>query len=428
MILVLILTVHLLNQILTPNSPYVMSIAPVVGAALISSAAGLLGGLFNRNSQEKYNDRMIRLQQETNQMNYRMNQENNEYNRRLAIEMFNLENQYNDPKNQMARLRAAGINPFVAAGGSNIGQVEGRADTVPAQQPIAMQSPGQGTSAPVLDFASPIAQLAQAVGSIAQARKTGVETHQLEELFDTVSANLKNDVYLKSEQLLATKWQNTMNQLYGEKRISKEVRQLDAAFDNIYQGISESNARIESMKFQNALNDIEKQLKGTELERFKILRPYLDGMFRQELENARKTGIEIDSRAAANRASAVSAYASAEQARAGAEQIRKLMPLLIRGQALDNFYKGRQIYNQDLNNAKQIMENYESIRSIAMNLRSKMLANSSSAIAIDLLLEQLQQAKVNSRWQEAEKISDMFVKILGALNGSGEMLSGTLIK
>lgn len=104
------------------------------------------------------------------------------------------------------------------------------------------------------------------------------------------------------------------------------------------------------------------------------------------------------------------------------------MPLLIRGQALDNFYKGRQIYNQDLNNAKQLMENYESIRSIAMNLRSKMLANSSSAIAIDLLLEQLKQAKVNSRWQEAEKISDMFVKILGALNGSGQMLSGTLIK
>lgn len=270
MILALILMVHLMNQMITPTSQYHHAWA----AALISGAAGLLGGLFNRNSQEKYNDRMIRLQQETNQMNYRMNQENNEYNRRLAIEMFNLENQYNDPKNQMARLRAAGINPFVAAGGSNIGQVEGRADTVPAQQPIAMQSPGQGTSAPVLDFASPIAQLAQAVGAIAQARKTGVETHQLEELFDTVSANLKNDVYLKSEQLLATKWQNTMNQLYGEKRISKEVRQLDAAFDNIYQGISESNARIESMKFQNALNDIEKQLKGTELVRFKILRAF----------------------------------------------------------------------------------------------------------------------------------------------------------
>ena len=49
-----------------------------------------------------------------NELSERLMREQNEFNRQSAIEMFNLENEYNTPANQAKRMLEAGLNPAVA--------------------------------------------------------------------------------------------------------------------------------------------------------------------------------------------------------------------------------------------------------------------------------------------------------------------------
>lgn len=308
MTFLLILTIHLLNELYTPNEEYDFAIAPLVGAALISGAAGLLNGVINRNSQETYNDRMIRLQKETNYMNYLMNQQNNAYNSMLAKEMFNLENEYNDPKNQMARLRSAGINPFVAAGGSNIGQVEGRADTVPAQSPLPMQNPAQGTVAPQLDFATSMSQIASAFASLAQAKKNVGDDRRADASLDAMIDNLKAEADLKSEQALQARWNNVMQFKYADKRAQKDLRLLDAQWAKANQDMTESEARTWLTQMQAMIAEVERDTKDAEL---KSILPYLSPMAKAKYENILKEGHVLDTQARSNIASANASNASA---------------------------------------------------------------------------------------------------------------------
>ena len=53
-------------------------------------------------------------------MNYQIAQENNAFNER----MWNLQNDYNTPSAQRARLEAAGLNPYLMLDGSSAGVAE----------------------------------------------------------------------------------------------------------------------------------------------------------------------------------------------------------------------------------------------------------------------------------------------------------------
>ena len=76
-------------------------------------------------SQSDTNDTNLAIARETNEQNYKIHQEDIQH----EIDMFNRTNEYNSPVQQVARLRAAGINP-AAVLGSN-GQNSGVAATMP---------------------------------------------------------------------------------------------------------------------------------------------------------------------------------------------------------------------------------------------------------------------------------------------------------
>ena len=61
--------------------------------------------------------KQLQAVRETNQMNYQIAQDNNAFNER----MWNLQNEYNTPSAQRARLEAAGINPYLMLNGSSTG-------------------------------------------------------------------------------------------------------------------------------------------------------------------------------------------------------------------------------------------------------------------------------------------------------------------
>lgn len=88
-----------------------------------------LNGYLNYQSTKQANAANLQAVRETNQTNKEIAAANNEwslnamreqnaFNSQQAIDVFNMENEYNTPAMQMQRLRNAGINPAIALGGS----------------------------------------------------------------------------------------------------------------------------------------------------------------------------------------------------------------------------------------------------------------------------------------------------------------------
>lgn len=146
---------------------------------------------FNREENEKsraFTDAQ-RIASQEHQLNLLSNQQAFQNQQRLAQESF--QKQQNDPAYQAARLRAAGINPAVYFGGNSSVQTV----SAPSGSSPAASSAPSGSSAPVLGAPSmipmqamQIPQLvsgaAQMVKSIADARKSGVETGRIETFLD----------------------------------------------------------------------------------------------------------------------------------------------------------------------------------------------------------------------------------------------------
>lgn len=117
---------------------------PIIGGALISGGAGLLGGLF-QGSQS------VKAQKLANQSNEKIARENNQWQRENMqmqndwnIEQWNRENEYNSASAQAQRFREAGLNPYLAmTGGADAGVASsvssadaGAASEVGRQMPI----------------------------------------------------------------------------------------------------------------------------------------------------------------------------------------------------------------------------------------------------------------------------------------------------
>jgi len=83
----------------------------------ISSGTGLIGSIAQAIQARKDRKQSVENQNRTIQANKEMA----EYAYSKDLEMWNRQNQYNNPANQMQRLKDAGINPVLAFGKSDIG-------------------------------------------------------------------------------------------------------------------------------------------------------------------------------------------------------------------------------------------------------------------------------------------------------------------
>lgn len=90
-----------------------MPIPALVGAAAIGGLTGLINtGLQGRQSRRNA-ERTARANMELAQYQYSKD-----------LEMWNLQNQYNDPRNQMSRFKSAGLNPNLIYGQGNAGNAQ----------------------------------------------------------------------------------------------------------------------------------------------------------------------------------------------------------------------------------------------------------------------------------------------------------------
>lgn len=193
---------------------------PAAIGAIGSVVGGLVGFGAQKNSQQsqmKFNAAQAALQNRWN------------------IEQWNRENAYNLPKNQIARLREAGINPALA-------YVNG-ANTLSAQSPmmVGAQPTSQGIDA------SPLASgIQQAAATAAQIAKTEAETDYIKEQTkgqqsqNSILASdaafrdafNKGELQLKMANIRLVNNQSDLTE--AETKIArKEFQKLDLVMDNL---------------------------------------------------------------------------------------------------------------------------------------------------------------------------------------------------
>lgn len=109
---------------------------PLIGGALIGAGSSLLGSIFGSHSNSSTNAQNLLIARETNALQQRM------FNQQLAwnLDMWHKNNQYNSPSEQVQRLKAAGLNPYLMMSGQGgIGQSSGPASGVNPPQMHAAQ-------------------------------------------------------------------------------------------------------------------------------------------------------------------------------------------------------------------------------------------------------------------------------------------------
>ena len=164
----------------------------IIGS-LVSAGAGIWGTIktnkANKELAEMNNNAMIQTQNQ----NYDRN-----------IELWRMQNQYNTPKNQITRLREAGINPILAIGGiSN--------SSTPIQ-------PGQPVQLKTAEMQNPLQNLGSMFGGIANIILQEKQAKQIEAVTKITDEQWQIDKLVKLESLKGAGLSN--------KKIEKEIEQI----------------------------------------------------------------------------------------------------------------------------------------------------------------------------------------------------------
>lgn len=210
-----------------------------LGAGVIAGAGSLLGGLFSSSGSRYAARKQLQAVRETNAANLQIAQQNNAFNER----MWNLQNDYNTPEKQRARLEAAGINPYLMLDGSSTG--------------VAQSSPVADTSGTQVapDVGSTIAggyqslgnSIASAAGQIAQMsfqndlQKANVAKTQA----DAQNSDLQNQYDALRNQFAAAQFLADLRLKQYQGKISK--------YDANYLRDSMED-RLDAVKFQNTIS------------------------------------------------------------------------------------------------------------------------------------------------------------------------------
>lgn len=210
-----------------------------LGAGAIAGAGSLIGGLFSSAGSRYAARKQLQAVRETNAANLQIAQQNNAFNER----MWNMQNEYNTPSAQRARLEAAGINPYLMLDGSSSG--------------VAQSAPTADTSGTQVapDVGSTIAggyqtlgnSISSAAGQIAQMsfnndlQKANVAKSNAE----AQNADLQNQYDLLRNQFAAA-------QFLADLRL-KQYQGKISEYDANYLRDSMED-RLDSVKFQNTLS------------------------------------------------------------------------------------------------------------------------------------------------------------------------------
>lgn len=211
---------------------------PIIGAGLISAGASLLGNLFGAGSQSSANKQNLKIMREQ---------------QAWQEKMWNKQNEYNTPENQLSLYQDAGYNPLTALNAMSGNSSAGSVGTVQSAQMQAADFSGFG----------------QAGQAIANAMM------QKELIQSQIDLNNANAGKSKAE----TEWTKLKGEI-EQQRLTIEQNMSEAQ-------INQYNANISYIKSQKEYTDTLKDFTDSQIQRFDMLTPLVYLMTAEQINEIR---------------------------------------------------------------------------------------------------------------------------------------------
>ena len=210
---------------------------------------------------------------------------------------FNEQNNYNSPTAEVSRLLAAGINPNSVYGGqgSTSSNAMG-ASSLPTQAPQVspISSPLSASPVGLPSGAWAPAQSMRDIASMArdftEAKKAGVQTDQLEKLFDYEVAERTARVFGQRLANDAQSIANYINEKVKDTKVrlaAQELLKLIADTKNIDQDTAVKYEQVFTERSQQLLNKAKSKLSGEEYELLKLKVDNFQEEFKTTMQNIR---------------------------------------------------------------------------------------------------------------------------------------------
>lgn len=209
-----------------------------------------------------------------NELAVKMMREQNQFNRDSALEMFNLENEYNTPANQARRMLEAGLNPAVALQNGAVNQGNSNASAPASAGTPSLSMPNfvtptfQAQPSVLLGAVQGIAELANARKLFSDSKMTDKQRQRYDEKIDAEINKLWTSSHLDEMNANYQEILNNVERYNLPKRKSVELRGL-------IQDVQYKLAQTKFSEAETAFKKVETYLGQTNLSILKEQRPLL---------------------------------------------------------------------------------------------------------------------------------------------------------
>lgn len=373
-----------------------------------SIGAALIGGIFNNRAVSKQNAMNLQIARETNEAQLNALRENNAFNKQAAIDMFNLESNYNSPYNQVQRLKEAGLNPAVMMEG-NISSTAGNtnASTPSAAATPTLYAPTMQAEPSVFSgLFQNMESITRMIDNVSKARLSDAQKFDImskvQPMIDVMKSEEEKNRALTAFQNVQTTLANISNHF----AVRKNALELADMVSSIALKTSQGNladAQKELAEFEANLTDSKNKLLIQQT-------PYLinevkEGveLIKQQQKTEQTKQAENVASAAERRASATEHYAGAGEKQERAETERQIREHVVE-QAMQMARK-LHVETDILANEKHVSD-----ATITQTINNIIWNSEKTFHEKEILRQRYAKAVMENNWYEVEEV----LKVLGA--------------
>ena len=334
-----------------------MGVAQGIGTAISGTAASIgqvrstvLANEANRDIAEQNNKTSIQIARENNALQLQSMRESNEFSRKMALDMFDLENAYNRPLEQVKRYQEAGLNPAIMMEGAGA-VASGNGDiSTPSASPSGISPSMPSLTTPHMEAVPSLATgFIDALNSIAQLKLANAEvenkqaqTNEINTLLDAKFKDLTASAESKAAQALYTNTMNDLEKLYGADKRVAEIKKL-------VQDATLAQLQGETEKAEKLYKKAQTRLANSQNNQVKESAPFI-------IANLIEQNKLIKEQQSTEKSKQAAGYASAEESRAAAAQKREQTRITAAEARIIESTEDDIVYGRRLQNAKDFQE------------------------------------------------------------------------